>query len=163
MQDKKYSVERIEELKKKDLKELTPEERRIANLNPVKKGEVRNPNGRPKGAKNWSTHFRRLMGDEKLLKSVISQLPKQWDGIVDEIPADVIAAGLITSVTQGIAKAVAEGKPIDKNTLDMIDRIQRIGYGETKNVNLDTQEEGFFEKVNFNFITKEDRPQPEES
>ena len=163
MDEKKYFREDIEALKKKDPSELTPRERRLANLKPIEKGEVRNPEGRKKGTKNWSTHFKRLMGDEDFLNTIISQLPRQWDGVVDKYPASVIAAGLIASTTQNVAKAVAEGKVIDKQTLEMIDRIQKIGYGETKNVNLDAQEEGFFEKVNFNFITKEDRPQPEES
>ena len=163
MQDKKYTAEDIEELKKKDPSELTPYEKGLVNLRPIKEGEVRNPKGRTKGAKNWSTHFKKMMGDEKLLKSVISQLPKQWGGIVDEIPADVIAAGLIVSATQAVAKAIAEGKTIDKNTLELIDRIHKIGYGETKNVNLDAEEGGFFDhdKIIFEVVKDRERPKDE--
>lgn len=163
--EKKYTAKDIEELKKRDPNELTPKEKRLANLHPNKKGDTgeKHLGGRRKGTLNWSTHFRKLMGDEKFLASIISQTPKQWEGIVEKYPASVIAAGLIASATQSVAKAIAEGKAIDKQTLDMIDRIQRIGYGETKNVNIDTQEEGFFDKVNFNFSVVPDRKMEDES
>jgi hypothetical protein len=55
-------------------------------LPPAKKGEVRNPNGRPKGAKNWSTIFKKYaklkikpsdlnidMGNEDLANKKITQ------------------------------------------------------------------------------------------
>lgn len=148
----------IDELKKKNPEEMTSRERSMANLNPIKKGEVRNPNGKKKGTQNWSTHFKKLMGDEEFLKTIISQLPREWDGIVGEIPADVIAAGLIATATQQVAKSIAEGKAVDENTLKVIDRISKIGYGESKHVSLNAEEEGFFEKVNFNFnVVKSDK------
>lgn len=159
----KYTADDIAELKKKDPSELSAYERGLANLKPVKKGEVRNPKGRGAGAKNWSTHFKRLMGDEEFLNTIISQLPRQWEGVVDKYPASVIAAGLIATATQQVAKSIAEGKPVDEQTLKIIDRISKIGYGETKNVNVDAEENGFFDKVNFNFTVVEDRKQPEES
>lgn len=163
--EKKYTAQDIEELKKKDPSELTPYERGLANLRPNKKGETgeKHLGSRKKGTPNWATHFKRLMGDEKFLASIISQTPKQWEGIVEKCPASVIAAGLIASVTQSVAKAIAEGKPIDKSTLEMIDRISRIGYGENKNINVDTEEGGFFDRVNFNFNVVKNRERPEES
>ena len=103
------------------------------------------------------------MGDEEFLNTIISQLPRQWEGVVDKYPASVIAAGLIATATQQVAKSIAEGKPVDEQTLKIIDRISKIGYGETKNVNVDAEENGFFDKVNFNFTVVEDRKQPEES
>jgi len=39
-------------------KELTPKERRLANLKPFKKGESGNPNGRPQGSLNYKTKMR---------------------------------------------------------------------------------------------------------
>lgn len=161
MDDKKYTkqdIERLRAIKDSDPSKLKPEEIKYANLHPIEKGEVRNPEGRKKGTKNWHTHFQNLMGDEKFLSTIISQLPKQWEGVVEKYPASVIAAGLIATATQQVAKSIAEGKPVDEATLKIIDRIQRIGYGETKNVNIDSQEGGFFEKVNFNFSVVPDRP-----
>lgn len=137
---------------------LTQEESRLANMNMIKPGEVRNPKGHKKGVKNWSTHFKRLMGDEKLLKSIIAAKPSQWEGIVEDVPADVIAAGLIATVTRQVAEAVAQGKTIDKNTLRAIDMLNKIGFGEQKNISLDG-EQGFFEKPVINFVVREDRKQ----
>jgi len=139
---------------------LTLDETRLANMNMIKPGEVRNPKGRGKGVKSWSTHFKRLMGDEKLLKSIISNKPSAWEGIVDEIPADVIAAGLIAVVTRDVAKAVAEGKSIDKNTLRAIDILNKLGWGEKNILSVD-EEQGFFEKPVINFIVKPPRKEPE--
>ena len=55
--DRKY----IEWLKEQPIEELTPEQRRLRNLNPIKNGEVRNPNGAKKGSKHWSTYFQKMM------------------------------------------------------------------------------------------------------
>lgn len=147
---------------KKDRGEkLTQEETRLLNVSKgmIKPGEVRNPNGHKKGVKNWSTHFKRLMGDEKLLKSIITSKPKDWEGVVEDIPSEVIAAGLITTVTREVARAVAEGKPIDKNTLRAIDTLNKIGYGETKNISVD-EEQGFFERPVINFAVLPSKEQP---
>lgn len=147
--EKKYTSEVIEELKKKDPSELTPEEKSIANLKPVKKGEVRNPNGRTKGTKNWSTYFQKLLNDEAFLATIIKNLPASWNDTVEKYPASVIAAGLITTATQSVAKAVAEGRPIDEQTLKTLDRIQKFTFGDK--ITHDVEEEGFFDKVNFHF------------
>lgn len=158
--EKKYTAKDIEELKKKDPKELTPYERGLANLTPNKAGEKRR-GGQKKGSHNWSTYFKRLMADEDFLKTMISQLPKQWEGVVDKYPASVIAAGLITTATQNVAKCVAEGKPVDEATLKIIDRISKIGYGDSKNISVQ-DESGFFDKVVFNFEVAKDRKRDEE-
>ncbi len=150
----KYSAADIEALKQEDPANLSPMERKLANLKPIQKGEVRNPKGRGKGVKNWSTHFKKLMGDEKLLKSVISAKPSEWEGIVDDIPADVIAAGLIATVTREVSKSVVEGKPIDKDTLKAIELLNKTAFGE-KQI-LDT-EEGFFSNPTISFTVVPDR------
>ena len=162
--EKKYTAKDIEELKKKDPSELTPYERGLANLLPNKKGDTgeKRRGGQKKGSHNWSTYFKRLMADEKFLETIISQLPRQWEGVVDKYPASVIAAGLIATATQQVAKSIAEGKPVDEQTLRIIYRISKIGYGDESKVTLNT-EEGFFDKVSFNFNVVEDREQPEES
>ena len=161
MENRKYTKEDIEQLKKEDPALLSPEERRLANLTPFKKGEVSNPNGRKKGVKSWSTHFKRLMGDEKLLRSIISSKPSAWEGIVEDIPADVIAAGLIASVTKDVAKAIAEGRSVDNDTLRAIDTLNKLGWGDNHNVQVES-EQGFFEKPVINFIVREDRKTEEE-
>lgn len=151
-------MEQVEALKKKKERgeELTLEEQKLLNLSKtmIKPGEVRNPEGRKKGAINWSTRIKRLMGDEKLLKSVISELPANWQGIVENTPADVIAASLIVSATRQSAENVAKGSPIDEQTLKVIDRISKIGYGDK--VVMDA-EDGFFEKTQINFNVVPDR------
>lgn len=158
-EDKKYTKEEIEALKQRDPSELTSQERKLRNLQMFTGADdPRRQNGRKKGSKNWSTYFKHLMSDEKFLKTVITQLPAQWTDVVEECPADVIAAGLIASTTQNVAKAIAEGKAIDKQTLEMIDRISKIGYGEQKKVSMEAEDNGFFNKVNFNFKVVENRP-----
>ena len=159
MEEKKYTREDIEELKKKDPNELTAKEKGLANLRPNKAGEPR-LGGRKKGTPNWSTHFKRLMGDEDFLNSIISSLPKDWEGVVDKYPASVIAAGLIASTTRRVAESVAQNKAIDKETLEMIDRISKIGYGDTKNINM-SDDDGFFDKVTFNFSVVPDKKREE--
>lgn len=158
--EKKYTAKDIEELKKKDPKDLTPRERGLVNLSPVKKGEVRNPNGRGKGVKNWSTYFEKLLNDGEFLSTIIKNLPPSWNDTVEKYPASVIAAGLITTATQSIAKAVAEGRPVDEQTLKTLDRIQKFTYGDK--VTHDVDESGFFEKVNFNFRVASDREKEDE-
>ena len=161
--EKKYTREDIEELKKKDPSELTPYERGLANLQPNKKGETgdKHLGGRRKGTPNWSTYFKRLMGDEDFLSTIISQLPKQWEGVVDKYPASVIAAGLIATATQQVAKSIAEGKPVDEQTLKIIDRISKIGYGDK--VVHDMEDNGFFEHTKITYEVLPGRKREEES
>ena len=150
--------EEIEELRKvrdENPELLTARERSLANLHPVEKGERRGT-GRPKGVKNWSTHFKKLMGDEEFLKTIIKQSPKEWNGIVGEYPADVIAAGIITIVTKEVARCVAEGKPLSNATQRSIDLLNRISYGEKKVMDID-EDSGFFDKTNIIFNVVPDR------
>lgn len=128
---------------------LTIEETRLANMNMIKPGEVRNPNGRKKGSINWSTRIRRLMNDEAFLKSVIKSLPNEWSEIVDGTPADVIGASMIASVVREAARSVVEGKPLDAQTLKTIDRISKIGYGDK--ITLDVEEGSVFTQPVINF------------
>ena len=160
MNEKRYTKEDIEELKKvreENPELLTPEERRLANLKPVKPGEVRNKTGgKKKGTKYWSTHFKRLMADENFLKTIIKQSPKEWEGIVEDCPADVIAAGIIATVTKEVAKAIAEGKSLDHATQRSIELLNKLGWGE-KVVHEVDDENGFFQQPSIQFNVVEDR------
>ena len=158
MEEKKYTREDIEALQKKDPNELKGRERGLANLKPAKPGEVRNPAGKKKGTKNWSTHF----NDEKFLDSIIASLPSSWNDTVEKYPASVIAAGLIATATQNVAKSVTEGKPIDDQTLKTLDRIQKFTYGDKVVHDVD-EEGGFFEQAIFNFSVVPDRKRDDES
>lgn len=44
----------------------------VDNLIPAKKGEVRNPKGKPKGTKHLSTHIRELMSDENFTITLLN-------------------------------------------------------------------------------------------
>ena len=140
---------------------LTQDETRLANLNMIKPGEVRNPKGHPKGVKNWSTHFKKLMGDEKLLKSVISAKPREWDGIVDDVPFDVIAAGLIATITRQVAEAVAQGKALDRNTLKAIELLNKLSFWDK--LVIDTEDSSVFSQPVINFVVRDDRKSSSES
>ena len=161
---RKYTAQYIEELKQKDPREMTSKEKSLANLRPNKKGVSGEERlgGRKKGSHLWSTYFKKLMADEEFLGTIISQLPKQWEGVVDKYPASVIAAGLIATATQQVAKSIAEGKPVDEQTLKIIDRISKIGYGDKVAVEVDN-ENGFFSQPVFKFEVVEDRKKEEES
>ena len=48
-----------------------PTPKQLANLKPARKGEVRNPNGRPPGSKNWASIAREMLEDpEHIIKGL---------------------------------------------------------------------------------------------
>ena len=51
------------------------------NLIPAKKGEVRNPNGRPKGVKNWHTIVQDILGDEELFQALLDSADRRPDWV----------------------------------------------------------------------------------
>lgn len=67
------------------------------NLIPVKKGEVRNPNGRPKGSKNFSTMVKEVIANEAYLQKVIKNSKSKpfW---FDETKPSTGAYAYITAV-----------------------------------------------------------------
>lgn len=155
----KYTREDIEAFKKEDPALLTGEQKRLANLKPANKGEVRNPNGNT--SIPWSSYFKKLMNNEDFLNTIISSLPKEWNDIVDKTPASVMAAGIIAVATREIAKKVASGEQIDEKTLRLLDRIKDIGYGDKVTHELD--DNGFFEhtKITFEVVNPDPRPKEE--
>lgn len=64
--------------------ELTPEERRLANLKPFEKGKSGNPNGRPAGSLNYATKMRQA----------IEALAKAKDMTPEELEEMIYRTGL---------------------------------------------------------------------
>jgi len=54
-------------------KKLTGEEIRLANLIPAQKGEVRNPNGRPKKENAWADIYNLILDSQKVKMEVLSK------------------------------------------------------------------------------------------
>ena len=88
-------------------KKRSPDDIRNKNLKPVKKGEILNPKGKPKGARNRSTIFRELMDAARA-------------GYVDQTNADAVVAALLVSALSGDVSAARElfdssfGKNVDE-------------------------------------------------
>ena len=60
----------------------------------------------------------------------------------------MIAAGIVAGATKEIAKSVAENKPISKEVRDLVDLLNKIGYGEKV---VHEAGETFFDKANISF------------
>ncbi len=72
-----------------------------ANLIPAKKGEVRNPKGRPKGIQNWSVIVRNLLADETLADKLLKKKPGWWDDLPNKNGASAIVVAMITRAISG--------------------------------------------------------------
>ena len=148
---KKYSKEDIERIKNTPDDLLTSEERKFKNIIPTigyKGMPPTNPRGNWKKTPSFSSKVRKLMNDEEFLKTILKSTPSQWQGIVDNTPASMIAAGIVAGATKEIAKSVAENKPISKEVRDLVDLLNKIGYGEKV---VHEAGETFFDKANISF------------
>ena len=145
---------RIEELRKKPYGELTAEERSLVNLNPIKPGEVRNPEGRKKGSVNWSTRIQNTLNDPTFLKTVIANPPREWAELLDGTPADLVTKCIVASLVKSVASTVTENKPIDKDTRALISLLNKMGYGDKVVHELN---EGFFQRGELKFEVVPDR------
>jgi len=82
------------------------------NLKPMKKGETRNPNGRPKGSKSMKTILKELLEiqlkDPKLIKAFAKQFPDliKEDGKV--APKELIMIRLMGKAITGDLYAIRE-------------------------------------------------------
>lgn len=162
-EQRKYTADEIEELKKKDLNELTSHERQLINLKPVREGDPKRANsGRKKGSVNWSVQFQRLMNDERMIEAIAHQVPKKWSGVVGQYPATVIAAGVITIATREVLKAMEQDKSLSIATLKTLELIGKLGYGD-KVVHEADSENGFFNTAVFNFEVLPGRKESQES
>lgn len=148
---KKYSKEDIERIANTPSDLLTPEERGFKNIIPTigyKGMPPTNPRGNWKKTPQLGTRVRKLMEDEDFLGTILKSTPGQWKGIVDKTPAAIIAAGIVAGATKEIAKAVAENKPISKEVRDLVDLLNKIGYGEKV---VHEAGETFFDKATISF------------
>lgn len=73
----------------------------IDNLIPAKKGEIRNPKGRPKGIKNWSVIVQELLGDEALVDKVVSKKPTYWEYLPTKNGANAIVIAMMIKAMSG--------------------------------------------------------------
>lgn len=82
-----------------------------ANLIPAKAGEVRNPNGRPKGSKNRSTIYREFI-EQQSVKSFNKRLDAALEGCTLINPPrtieEQIVASVVVSALQGDVGAARE-------------------------------------------------------
>lgn len=67
------------------------------NLIPAKKGEVRNPNGKPKGTLHLSTHIRNMLEDEEFQAQFVSP-----DGKKVEFKGHPVKAIISTAIVKAI-------------------------------------------------------------
>jgi hypothetical protein len=128
------------EVKKKinsDRPKLTREERNAIgtrNLKPIKPGEVRNPNGRPKGSTSIKSKLQKLLANYRPPKNVYLELKKKYPQIAkyeDCTIDDAIWARVIDQALNGNENArdfVAErteGRVVEKVDLGIdVDTIQ---------------------------------------
>jgi len=148
---KTFSKEDIERIANTDPELLTPQERGMKNLIPtmaVKGGPSPNPRGNYKRTPNFGGRIRKLMEDENFLNTILKSTPGQWKDIVDKTPSAIIAAGIVSSATKEVAKAVSDGKPVSKELRDLIDLLNKVAYGEKV---VHEAGDSFFEKANINF------------
>lgn len=157
--EKEHTPIDLEALRNKPKQELTPREKGLLNLKPIQKGEVRNPAGRRKGARNWSTIFKHLMDNEKFCQTLIGSKPKEWDEMVGDTPAEVLAAVIVASTVRAAAKYIGQDKPLPKDVRESILLVSKLTYGDKLKVETDG---GFFQQPVINFSVVEDRKdQPE--
>lgn len=72
------------------------------NLKPAKKGEVRNPNGRPKGARNFKTILTEYL-------DAVTKSQNPISGAIEEIPIrDQIVLQLIAKAQSGDYQAIKD-------------------------------------------------------
>mgnify|MGYP001209475091 CR=1 FL=1 len=153
--DRKY----IEWLKEQPIENLTSEQRRLRNLNPIKNGEVRNPNGAKKGSKHWSTYFQKMMDDPEFFKTFVKSIPKEWTDIDDNSSAKAIAAAVVSSTTKKCLETAAKGEEIDKDTREMIALLNKVAYGDKVVYSTD---DSFFNSPVINFNVVPDREEKTE-
>ena len=71
------------------------------NLNPIKKGERRNPNGRPKGSKNMTTLLKRAL---EMKMELAADSPMGKKGTVKR-SKEMVAASIVNRAIKGDMRA----------------------------------------------------------
>lgn len=89
------------------------------NLIPAKKGDVRNPKGKPKGTVHWSTIVKQVLEDEAIFEAVLASSSKRpaW---VDKLNKK---NGLNAIVVAMLARAMSG----DNRAADWL---RKTGYGD---------------------------------
>jgi hypothetical protein len=82
-----------------------PTPKQLANLKPARKGEVRNPNGRPPGSKNWASIAREMLEDPE---HIIKGLRHNGKPVTKKYPAKVLLEVLMTMAASGNIRAFHE-------------------------------------------------------
>lgn len=96
------------------------------NLIPAKKGEVRNPKGKPKGTLNWSTVVKRLLDDEEFYQKILAtnkKSPEWLKYIPTKNAAHAIASAMMVKAMSGDKKAA--------------DWLRKTGFGDKVDVTTD--------------------------
>ena len=94
------------------------------NIIPPKKGEIRNPNGKPKGTKNRSTILKKWISIHTKVKDPVTQ--EEISGTIE----DKINLSLICKALEGDIQAIKEindtlyGKIPDKHNIDHSGKIK---------------------------------------
>lgn len=92
----------------------SPQDRRLANLKPIQPGEVRNPNGRPKGTPNFKTVLGKWMRIKELTVNPITKKTMKLS------QQDIVALAMIKEARNGNVQAFVaisdrmDGKPEQK-------------------------------------------------
>ena len=110
-----YEPTPIEPIKEIKTRQDEIAEKRLANLRPIKKGEVANPNGRPKGSKNKSTIARKWL---QVMEKGTNDLTGEVEWLSQE---DLITIAMIKRAKKGDVKAYKE--------------LMSTAFGDDKNVN----------------------------
>lgn len=98
------------------------------NLKPWPKGKSGNPNGRPKGTKNWSKIVQELLADENLMDKISKNKPGYWDSLPTKNAANAIVVAMVIEALKG-KKEAAEW-------------LRKTGYGDKLTVD---SEDGLFQ------------------
>lgn len=89
------------------------------NLKPAQPGEVRNPNGRPKGAKSWSTIVKNILEDEEMFEAILAgqgRRPNWIEKLNKKNGANAIVVAMIAKALGGDYRAA--------------DWLRKTGYGD---------------------------------
>lgn len=75
------------------------------NLTPWMPGQSGNPEGPPKGIKNWSSIVQNLLADPDLADKLLSKKPGWWDSIPEKSAGNAIVIAMIIQALGGDVKA----------------------------------------------------------
>ncbi len=94
------------------------------------------------------------MNDERFLKTLVASKPKDWDKMVGDTPAEVLAAVIVASTIRSAAKYIDQDKPLPRDVREMILLVSKLTYGDKVKIVMDN---GFFQQPQINFSVVPDR------